>query len=74
MRVEVTVLMQVQVPEDTNLDDLQLEIDPKGGIRFTSQGKAVADASDIEDYYIDDVDTGEGDWEELEDSEGDDEE
>ncbi|RDI95782.1 hypothetical protein DV704_05795 [Meiothermus sp. QL-1] len=65
MRIEVAVMMQVNVPDDTDLDDLSLEID-ESGLRFLSNGKTVANAGDIEDYYIDEV--------EVEDEEEDEEE
>lgn len=63
MRIEVAVMMQVQVPDDTDLDGLSLEID-EGGIRFVSQGQIVADIQHIEDYYIDDIESDEDDWDE----------
>ncbi|GIW38079.1 MAG: hypothetical protein KatS3mg074_477 [Meiothermus sp.] len=63
MRIEVAVMMQVHVPDDTDLDDLNLEID-ETGIRFVSNGETVADVNSIEDYYIDDIDSGEDDWDE----------
>jgi hypothetical protein len=68
MRIEVAVMMQVNVPDNTDLDDLDIKIDEEG-LRFTSQGRAVADASHIEDYYIDDIESEEDDWDEEEDEE-----
>jgi|GEM_PF-1669026 hypothetical protein len=65
MRIEVAVVMQVRVPEDTDLEDL-LEIDEEG-LRFVSQGRVVAEASQIKDYYIDGIGSEEDDednWEE----------
>ncbi|MCS7057504.1 MAG: hypothetical protein NZ849_08480 [Meiothermus sp.] len=56
-------MMQVNVPDDTDLDDLSLEIDEKG-LRFISNGRTVAGTDDIEDYYIDEIEQeGEEDWE-----------
>jgi len=66
VRIEVAVMMQVHVPDNTDLDDLDIKID-KEGLRFTSQGRVVADASHIEDYYIDDIESDEDDWDEDED-------
>ncbi|MFC6918834.1 hypothetical protein [Meiothermus taiwanensis] len=69
MRIEVAVMMQVHVPEDTDLEDLSLEIDEEG-LRFVSKGQVVAGASQIEDYYIDGIESeedDEDDWEEEED-------
>ncbi|AWR86413.1 hypothetical protein [Meiothermus taiwanensis] len=71
MRIEVAVVMQVNVPEDTDLEDLSLEIDEEG-LRFVSKGQVVADASQIEDCYIDGIESEEGDeddWEEEEEDE-----
>lgn len=68
MRIEVAVMMQVHVPGDTDLDDLNIKID-ETGIRFVSNGETVADASQIEDYYIDDIESDEGDWDEEDDEE-----
>ena len=68
MRIEVAVMMQVHVPDDTDLDDLNIKID-ETGIRFVSNGETVADASQIEDYYIDDIESDEGDWDEEDDEE-----
>lgn len=70
MRIEVAVMMQVHVPDDTDLDDLNLEID-ETGIRFVSNGETVADVNSIEDYYIDDIDTDEEDWDEEDDEDTD---
>ena len=67
MRIEVAVMMQVRIPDNTDLDDLDIKIDEEG-LRFTSQGRVVADASHIEDYYIDDIESEEDDdWDEEED-------
>ena len=68
MRIEVAVMMQVNVPDNTDLDDLDIKIDEEG-LRFTSQDRVVADASHIEDYYIDDIESEEDDWDEEEDEE-----
>lgn len=48
MRIEVAVMMQVQAPDYTDLDSLNLQIDEDGGIQFVSNGQVVADASHIE--------------------------
>ncbi|WP_299432529.1 hypothetical protein [uncultured Meiothermus sp.] len=66
MRIEVAVMMQVHVPDDANLDDLSLQISEDGGIQFISNGQTIADASQIEDYYIDDIESDEGDRDEDE--------
>lgn len=63
MRIEVAVMMQVHVPDNTDLDNLSLQID-EGGIRFVSNGEIVADARHVEDYYIDDIESGDEDWDE----------
>jgi hypothetical protein len=73
MRIEVAVMMQVNVPDDTDLDSLDLQIDEDGGIQFISNGQVVADASQIEDYYIDDIDSDEDDWDQDEDEDEDEE-
>jgi hypothetical protein len=73
MRIEVAVMMQVHVPEDTDLEDLSLEIDEEG-LRFVSKGQVVADASQIEDYYIDDIESEEDDWDDEDDWEEEEEE
>lgn len=72
MRIEVAVMMQVHVPDDTDLDDLNLKID-ETGIRFISNGETVADLNSIEDYYIDDIDSGEDDWDDEDDEDIDEE-
>ncbi|MBO1436538.1 hypothetical protein [Meiothermus sp. CFH 77666] len=75
MRIEVAVMMQVHVPDNTDLDDLSLEID-ESGLRFVSNGKTVADASSIEDYYIDDIESEDDfdeDWDDEDDEDEDDE-
>lgn len=69
MRIEVAVMMQVRVSEDTDLEDL-LGIDEES-LRFVSQGRVVAEASQIEDYYIDDIESEEDDWDDKDDWEGD---
>lgn len=63
MQIEVAVMMQVHVPDNTDLDNLSLQID-EGGIRFVSNGEIVADARHVEDYYIDDIESGDEDWDE----------
>jgi hypothetical protein len=65
-RIEVAVMMQVHVPDNTDLDDLNIKIDEEG-LRFMSKGRVVADASHIEDYYIDDIESEDEDWDEDED-------
>jgi len=49
-------MMQVHVPDNTDLDDLNIKIDEEG-LRFMSKGRVMADASHIEDYYIDDIES-----------------
>ncbi len=83
MRIEVAVMMQVHVPDNTDLDDLNIKIDEEG-LRFMSKGRVLADASHIEDYYIDDIIddiesdeddwNDEDDWEEEEEDDGEEEE
>lgn len=60
MQTEVAAMMQVRVSEDTDLEDL-LEIDEEG-LRFVSQGRVVAEASQIEDYYIGGIESEADDW------------
>jgi hypothetical protein len=74
MRIEVAVMMQVNVPDDTDLDSLDLQIDEDGGIQFISNGQVVADANQIEDYYIDDIDSDEDDWDQDEEEDADEDE
>lgn len=50
----------MHVPEDTDLEDL-LGIDEES-LRFVSQGRVVAEASQIEDYYIDDIESEANNW------------
>ncbi|MCS7068152.1 MAG: hypothetical protein NZN28_05915 [Meiothermus sp.] len=74
MRIEVSVMMQVHVPDDTDLEDLSLEID-ESGLRFVSNGQTVADSNNIEDYYIDDIESDEDDFDDdWDDEEEEDEE
>lgn len=63
MRIELAVMMQVHVPDNTDPDNLSLQID-EGGIRYVSNGEIVADARHVEDYYIDDIESDGEDWNE----------
>lgn len=49
------ITLRLEVPDDTDLDDLVLELDDEGRIQFTAAGEVVADGASITDYSLDDV-------------------
>jgi len=73
MRIEVAVMMHVHVPDNTDLESLSLQLD-QSGIRFVSNGEIVADARQVEDYYIDDIESADEDKDGEEEGEDFDEE
>jgi hypothetical protein len=65
MEIEALITLRLEVPDDTDLDDLTLELDEEGRIQFMAAGEVVADGASITDYSLDDV-------EEVEEDEDDD--
>ncbi|RIH84588.1 hypothetical protein Mterra_01934 [Calidithermus terrae] len=55
MEIDAVVTLRLEVPDDTDLDDLVLEIDEEGRIQFVAGGEVVADGASITDYSLDDV-------------------
>lgn len=68
------ITLRLEVPDDTDLDDLTLELDEEGRIQFTAAGEVVADGASITDYSLDDVEEVEDDDYDDEDEEDEDDE
>lgn len=55
------ITLRLEVPDDTDLDDLTLELDEEGRVQFMAAGEVVADGASITDYSLDDVEEVEED-------------
>ncbi|WP_051304097.1 hypothetical protein [Calidithermus chliarophilus] len=74
MEIDAIVTLRLEVPDDTDLDDLVLEIDEEGRVQFVAGGEVVADGASITDYSLDDVEEVGDDEDDDYDEEDEDEE
>lgn len=74
MEIDAIVTLRLEVPDDTDLDDLVLEIDEEGRVQFVAGGEVVADGASITDYSLDDVEeVGDDEDDDYDEEDGDEE-